>query len=228
MKKLFTISAASVFASSVTVLQAQQKQKETFPPISTLDALVVTANRAGQTLFEQIQPASVLTEDQLLLRVEPTLGETLNRLPGVSSTGFAPGASVSPAPTPREASPPAEARRTTPSPKARKSHGDKGHWYFISMPSTAIPKTLKSPASHAPTGSERLMLPPIRSLSAPFPTASPTPKAPVSAHPTSLKKVTSDSPFPAWTPITELSANQMLPSASNSAAGTCAEPSMIR
>ncbi len=93
MKQLFTISAASVIATSVSGLQAQEEQKATFPPISALDILVVTANRGGQTLFEQIQPASVLTGDQLLLRLEPTLGETLNRLPGVSSTGFAPGSS---------------------------------------------------------------------------------------------------------------------------------------
>ncbi len=93
MKQLLTITAASVIATSVSGLQAQQEQGDAFPPISTLDTLVVTANRADQTLFEQIQPASVLTEDQLLLRIEPTLGETLNRLPGVSSTGYAPGAS---------------------------------------------------------------------------------------------------------------------------------------
>jgi iron complex outermembrane recepter protein len=93
MKQVPIISAISVIATSLSGLQAQQDQRETFPPISTLDALVITANRAGQTLFQQIQPASVLTDDQLLLRIEPTLGETLNRLPGVSSTGFAPGAS---------------------------------------------------------------------------------------------------------------------------------------
>lgn len=70
-------------------LQAQ----EAFPPISSLDTLTVTGNRSGQTLFEQIQPASALDGKELLLKLEPTLGETLAKLPGVSSTYFSPGAS---------------------------------------------------------------------------------------------------------------------------------------
>jgi len=58
-----------------------------------LDTLVVTANRSGQTLFEQIQPASVLDGKNLLLNLEPSIGDTLDRLPGVASSSFAPGAS---------------------------------------------------------------------------------------------------------------------------------------
>jgi len=58
-----------------------------------LDEVVVTANRSGQTLFEQIQPATVLMGEDLHLKLQPTLGETLNREPGVSSTYFGPGAS---------------------------------------------------------------------------------------------------------------------------------------
>ncbi len=68
-------------------------QDQELPPISTLDTLVVTGNRSGQTLFEQIQPASVLEGRELLLNLEPTLGETLAREPGISSTYFGPGAS---------------------------------------------------------------------------------------------------------------------------------------
>lgn len=62
-------------------------------PSGVLDEVVVTANRAGQTIYEQIQPSYKLSEERLMLRVEPTLGETLNRLPGVSSTGFSPASS---------------------------------------------------------------------------------------------------------------------------------------
>ena len=68
-------------------------QDQELPPISSLDTLTVTANRTGQTLFEQVQPATVLDGEELLLKREPTLGETLSREPGISATSFAPGAS---------------------------------------------------------------------------------------------------------------------------------------
>ncbi len=58
-----------------------------------LDEIVVTANRGGQTLFEQVQPATLLIGQDLILKSEPTLGETLANEPGVSSTYFGPGAS---------------------------------------------------------------------------------------------------------------------------------------
>jgi len=57
-----------------------------------LDEILVTANRSGQTLFEQVQPATLLAGKDLLLKTEPTLGETLAQEPGVSSTYFGPGA----------------------------------------------------------------------------------------------------------------------------------------
>ncbi|HEX7260647.1 MAG TPA: TonB-dependent receptor, partial [Luteolibacter sp.] len=44
-------------------------------------------------LFELVQPATVLKDKALTLALAPTLGETLARQPGVSSTSFAPGAS---------------------------------------------------------------------------------------------------------------------------------------
>ena len=90
MKQFPIISALSVIGTSLPALSAEE---EKFPPISTLDTLVITANRSGQTLFQQIQPASVLTGDDLLFRLEPTLGQTLDREVGVSSTYFGPGAS---------------------------------------------------------------------------------------------------------------------------------------
>ncbi len=78
----------------LTVLSsALLAQDKDLPPITTLDELVVTANRSGQTVFEQIQPATVVSGDELLLQLEPTLGQTLDREPGVSSTYFGPGAS---------------------------------------------------------------------------------------------------------------------------------------
>ena len=61
--------------------------------VTMLDEVVVTANRSDQTLFQQVQPATVLLGKDLQLKLQPTLGETLNNEPGVSSTSFGPGAS---------------------------------------------------------------------------------------------------------------------------------------
>ena len=59
---------------------------------TVLDEIVVTAPM-GRTLFEQAQSASVLTGKNLQLAMEPTLGQTLARQPGVSSSYFGPVAS---------------------------------------------------------------------------------------------------------------------------------------
>ena len=54
---------------------------------------MVWSTPLGGELFEQTQPVTILSGDELKLRLEPTIGETLNREPGVSSTYFGPGAS---------------------------------------------------------------------------------------------------------------------------------------
>ena len=58
-----------------------------------LDAVVITASPFLHTLFEQVQPVTFLSGDNLKLRLENTIGETLGREPGISSTYFGPGAS---------------------------------------------------------------------------------------------------------------------------------------
>jgi iron complex outermembrane recepter protein len=58
-----------------------------------LDEMVITASPLDRTLFELVQPASVLREKELMLSLESSLGDTLNKQPGVSSTSFGPGAS---------------------------------------------------------------------------------------------------------------------------------------
>lgn len=57
------------------------------------ERIIISSTPLGGDLFEQTQSVTVLTEDELELQLEPTLGETLNREPGVSSTYFGPGAS---------------------------------------------------------------------------------------------------------------------------------------
>ena len=58
-----------------------------------LDAVVITASPFLHTLFEQAQPVTFLSGDNLKLRLESTVGETLGREPGITSTYFGPGAS---------------------------------------------------------------------------------------------------------------------------------------
>lgn len=62
-------------------------------PVVQLPTVVVTGNPLGSELFNLVTPASVLGGADLLQRRKSTLGETLDGLPGVSSTGFGPNAS---------------------------------------------------------------------------------------------------------------------------------------
>ena len=57
------------------------------------EVVVVTATPGAATLAEIAQPVSVLAGQELALRLQPTLGETLAQEPGVSSSYFGPGAS---------------------------------------------------------------------------------------------------------------------------------------
>lgn len=55
--------------------------------------IIVSSTPLGGELSEQTQSVTILSGNELKLRLEPTIGETLNREPGVSSTYFGPGAS---------------------------------------------------------------------------------------------------------------------------------------
>ena len=92
-RNIKAFSLAFILPTSLSAQSAAENTDQELPPISLLDTLTVTANRSGQTLFEQIQPASVLEGRHLLMNLEPTLGETLSRQPGIASTSFGPGAS---------------------------------------------------------------------------------------------------------------------------------------
>ncbi|WP_454734599.1 TonB-dependent receptor [Cupriavidus necator] len=60
---------------------------------ATLREVVVTANPLGSDLNDMVAPVSTLGGDALAVRQASTLGETLDKLPGVSSTYFGPNAS---------------------------------------------------------------------------------------------------------------------------------------
>lgn len=57
------------------------------------DAIVVTAGFGPRSRLEVVQPTTVMDDDELLLRREASLGETLSKEPGIHSTYFGPGAS---------------------------------------------------------------------------------------------------------------------------------------
>lgn len=77
------ISAAALAAFSVSFAQAQE----------TLSPVVVTANPLLGDINDLISPVSVLRGDDLAKKQSSTLGQTLNGLPGVSSTDFGPNSS---------------------------------------------------------------------------------------------------------------------------------------
>ena len=69
---------------------AQSVLAQDAAPISTTQTIVVTGNPLGRE--RGAAPASVLSGEALLLKRAGTLGETLDGLPGVTSTGFGPNA----------------------------------------------------------------------------------------------------------------------------------------
>jgi iron complex outermembrane receptor protein len=57
------------------------------------EEIVVTAGPDSRRESEVYQPVTVVREDEIARQLQPTIGETLNEEPGVSSTYFGPGAS---------------------------------------------------------------------------------------------------------------------------------------
>jgi iron complex outermembrane receptor protein len=88
MKASFAFVAAALSAASTAPLQAQAVRASGQVPDIT-----VTATPLGSSLFELAAPASVLEGPALRIRSAGTLGETINNMPGVSSTYFGPNAS---------------------------------------------------------------------------------------------------------------------------------------
>ncbi len=74
-------------------LETVPAQDAVSPPPAPHERVVVSTTPLGGDPFEQTQSVTILTEEELKLRLEPTLGETLRQEPGLSSTYFGPGAS---------------------------------------------------------------------------------------------------------------------------------------
>lgn len=85
MNKLFRRSAVGAASLCACAAFAQT------PPTPTLPEITITGNPLGAP--DLIAPAAGYTGPALLFRLKPTLGETLDGTPGVSSTYFGPNAS---------------------------------------------------------------------------------------------------------------------------------------
>lgn len=88
MKSIKFISVVSVLLSASAVSSAQAEDKTT-----TLNPIVVTANPLGRSANQLSQPVTVLSGDNLVRKLQPTIGETLSQEPGIRSTYFGPNAS---------------------------------------------------------------------------------------------------------------------------------------
>ncbi|QNK68466.1 TonB-dependent receptor [Variovorax sp. PAMC26660] len=84
------VLSLAAFASA-SHAQAQGAAQAQPADASSLREVTITGNPLGAS--ELIAPTTTLSGDKLLLRSESTLGETLNNVPGVSSSYFGPNAS---------------------------------------------------------------------------------------------------------------------------------------
>lgn len=85
--------AAAIAAAFVPALQAQSLPSTPTEPVQTLSPVFVTANPLRSSLFDLADPVNLLEGRELLMKRQPTLGDTLAREVGVSQTYFGPNAS---------------------------------------------------------------------------------------------------------------------------------------
>ena len=89
MKNSVRKCSLSLFAATLSLyalpVVAQEKEQR-------LEEIVVESTGLGQTLSEQLQPVTVLSGDDLDMKVNSSLGDTLALEPGITSSSFGPGA----------------------------------------------------------------------------------------------------------------------------------------
>ena len=99
MKKVLTAVTALLFGASVAMPQEAvtpaPSPKPSPLPFGTAEAerVVVSGGAIEQSETDKAQPVTVLTENNLKLRTEPTLGDTLATQPGIGGSGFTAGSS---------------------------------------------------------------------------------------------------------------------------------------
>ena len=85
-----SVAGFAALAPLGTAAQTEEEHQHAFP--HRTDEIIVTASPIERTVGETILNVSVIDDEELQRRLENTIGETLRREPGVSSTFFGPGA----------------------------------------------------------------------------------------------------------------------------------------
>ena len=87
--KLQKVSLLSILIATSTAAMGYEPPHDS----NHIDEIIVSAAYEGRKLGETILGATILHQDDILRQLDGSLGETLRRQPGISSTFFGPGAS---------------------------------------------------------------------------------------------------------------------------------------
>jgi iron complex outermembrane recepter protein len=97
MKKILTIAIAAVFGASIAIAQEAVSTGASPSPspsgTTEVERVVVSGGAIESSETDKAQSVTILSEDNLKLQTQPTLGDTLETQPGVGGSGFAAGAS---------------------------------------------------------------------------------------------------------------------------------------
>jgi iron complex outermembrane receptor protein len=93
MKKFPTIVATVSLAAAAATAQNPSPSPTSSPGVAEAERVVVSGGAIEQSETDKAQSVTILSEDNLKLRTEPTLGDTLAEQPGVAASGYTAGAS---------------------------------------------------------------------------------------------------------------------------------------
>src|SRR5919106_2912749 len=97
MKKVLTAATALLFGASIVMAKAAAGPARSPTPspagVAETERVVVSGGAIERSETDKAQPVTILSENDLKLRTEPTLGDTLATQPGVAASGYTAGAS---------------------------------------------------------------------------------------------------------------------------------------
>ena len=98
MKKVLTAAITLLFGAHIATAQnpapaASSPTPSPSPGVAEVERVVVSGGAIEQSETDKAQSVTILTEDNLKLRTEATLGDTLAEQPGVAASGYTAGAS---------------------------------------------------------------------------------------------------------------------------------------
>ena len=99
MKQILNIAIALLLGASIAIAQEavstapSQEPSPSPSATSEVERVVVSGGEIERSETDKAQSVTILTEDNLKLQIQPTLGDTLATQPGVGGSGFTAGAS---------------------------------------------------------------------------------------------------------------------------------------